>query len=400
MDTRRTVRRQDMTIVIVGTAYPLRGGIAHYVALLWKHLSKRHDVRIVTFSRQYPKLLFPGSTQEESGEPGIPVESSQWIDSINPFSWILTGLRIRRMAPDIILFKYWMPFFAPSYGVIAAVARCGRRRRTKTMFICDNIIPHERRPGDRMLTRFAFRFIDGFIVQSQAVARDLALWHPAPVQEYLPHPVYEIFGEELEREEARKSLEQAYPSIRIAPGAKVLLFFGYIRDYKGLDVLLDAMPAILARHNVTLLVAGECYTDSGKYVRQAEQLGITDNVVFHFGYTPNEHVSVFFSAADVLVLPYKTATQSGIIQIAYNFHRPVIATDVGGLGEVIVPGYTGDLTPPLDPQAIAASVCDFYDNARFDSYRENVIKEKQKYSWDNMVEGIERLYSTCMNKEN
>lgn len=379
-----------MNIVLVGTAYPLRGGIAHYVGLLWKYLSRAHDVRIVTFSRQYPKLLFPGKSQEESGDAGIPVESLPWIDSINPVNWIRTGFRVRALRADLIVFKFWMPFFAPSYGVIAAIARW--RRATRTMFICDNVIPHERRPGDRLLTRFAFRFIDSYVVQSRAVERDLRLWKKDPLLAYLPHPVYEIFGQEMPRSEARRGLRGVDAAMDLGDDERVLLFFGYVRDYKGLDVILDAMPAIRARMQVKLLVVGEFYNNERQYREQVRRLGIGDAVIFHSAYVPNEDVGVFFSAADVLTLPYKSATQSGIIQIAYNFHRPVIATDVGGLGEVIVDGRTGSIVPPGQPAAIAEAVIAFFENERFEEYRAGVIEEKKKYSWEFMAEGIEKLY--------
>lgn len=386
-----------MNIVLIGTAYPLRGGIAHYVGLLWKYLSRSHDVRIVTFSRQYPKLLFPGKSQDESGDAGVPVESVQWIDSINPFNWIRAGFRVRALNPDLIIFKFWMPFFAPSYGTIAAIARWGRT--TKSMFICDNIIPHERRPGDKLLTRFAFRFIDSYVVQSRAVERDLKLWHRDPLLSYLPHPVYEIFGEEQSREEARKQLHRVDASMELAPDDRVLLFFGYVRDYKGLDVILDAMPSILERMKVKLLVVGEFYNNEEQYREQVARLGIGNYVLFHSDYVPNEEVGVFFSAADVMTLPYKSATQSGIIQIAYNFHRPVIATDVGGLGEVVITGLTGTMVPPEQPHALADAVVEYFEKELFEEYRANVIEERKKYSWEHMAEGIEQLYERSLTNE-
>lgn len=385
-----------MNIVLIGTAYPLRGGIAHYVGLLWKYLSRRHDVSIVTFSRQYPKILFPGKSQDESGDAGIPVDSVQWIDSINPFNWIRTGLRVRALKPDLIVFKFWMPFFAPSYGTIAAIARWGRA--TRTMFICDNVIPHERRPGDKLLTQFAFRFIDSYVVQSRAVERDLRLWKKDPLLSYLPHPVYEIFGEETTRSEARARLREVDRAMDLAEDERVLLFFGYVRDYKGLDVILDAMPAILEKMPVRLLVVGEFYNNEQQYRDQVARLGIGDAVIFHSDYVPNEEVGAYFSAADLLTLPYKSATQSGIIQIAYNFHRPVIATDVGGLGEVIVDGRTGAIVPPEQPAALAEAVLAFFEGDRFEQYRAAVIEEKKKYSWEHMAEGIEKLYQESVDR--
>ncbi len=382
-----------MKIVLIGTAYPLRGGIAHYMGLLWKYLSKKHEVTVVTFRRQYPKILFPGKTQEETGEAGIPLASHQWIDSINPFNWIRVGLAVRKLEPDLIVYKFWLPFFAPCYGVIAAIARF--RRKTQTMFICDNVIPHEKRPGDRVFTKFAFRFIDSYVVQSRQVERDLKSLKPNARYELLPHPVYEIFGEELEKTEARRMLK-VDAGIDLADDERVLLFFGYVRDYKGLDIVLDAMPSILKVMNVRLLIVGEFYNNEQQYREQVARLGVGGNVHFHSDYVPNENVAMFFSASDVLVLPYKSATQSGIIQIAYNFHRPVIATDVGGLGEVVIDGRTGFIVPPLKPDEVAGAVLRFFAENRFKEFRSNVIEEKKKYSWEYFVEGIERLYQKSL----
>ncbi|MAT38855.1 MAG: glycosyl transferase family 1 [Ectothiorhodospiraceae bacterium] len=378
-----------MKIVLIGTAYPLRGGIAHYVGLLYKYLSRDHDVSVVTFSLQYPKLLFPGKSQEESGDAGVKLQSYQWINTVNPLSWIAAGLKIRKLNADLIIYKFWMPFFAPSYGVTSMIARLGRK--TKSVFIDDNVIPHEKRPGDKLLTKFAFSYVDGHIVQSKAVERDLKLWHRDPVYTELPHPVYEIFGEEQSRESARVTLRDK-KGIDISDEDHVLLFFGYVRDYKGLDVLLDAMPHILAKRQVKLLVVGEFYGNEETYRDQVARLGIAEHVHFHAEYVPNEEVGLYFSAADVMTLPYKSATQSGIIQIAYNFHRPVIATDVGGLGEVVIHERTGYIVPPQDPENLASAVERFYAESNFELYRANVIEERKKYSWEYFCEGIEKLY--------
>ncbi|NOY05797.1 MAG: glycosyltransferase [Chlorobi bacterium] len=378
-----------MNIVIIGTAYPLRGGIAHYVGLLYKYLSRRHDVTVVTFKRQYPKLLFPGKSQEETGDPGIPLESHLWIDSINPWTWLTTGLRVRRMKPDLVIYKFWLPFFAPAYGVIAAIAKW--RRATRTLFICDNIIPHERRPGDRLFTRFAMRFVDLYLVQSRSVESDLLSLKPGAKYVLQPHPVYEIFGEELEREIARERLNETHPELDLSPGENIVLFFGYVRDYKGLDVLLDALPFLLEQREVRVLVVGEFYSDEKKYREQVERLGIGSHVYFHSSYVPNDEVSLFFSAADVVALPYHSATQSGIVQIAYNFNRPVVATDVGGLAEVVIHGRTGYIVAPHDPKAFAQALTRFFTEDRFVEFRKNVLEEKKKYTWDSMVEAIESL---------
>jgi glycosyltransferase involved in cell wall biosynthesis len=370
-----------MNIVIVGTAYPLRGGIAHYNALLYKHLSKRHNVAIVTFSRQYPSILFPGKTQDEQGgiENALPTE--QLIDSINPFTWYTTAKAIARKKPDLLIFKYWLPFFGPCFGTISRLVR--RWTGTKVLFICDNVVPHEKRFGDRAFTQYAFRPVDAFIVMSAAVEKDLNSFWPGSRCALVPHPVYEIFGSSVPKDKARAELDIA--------DEHVILFFGYVRRYKGLHILLDAMPAILKSVNLKLMVVGEFYEDEQKYRNQITANGIEKNVVVHSDYVPNEEVSKYFSAADVVVLPYVSATQSGIVQIAYQFDKPVIATDVGGLSEVVLNGRTGFIVKPEAPGAVAEAVVRFYKEGREAEFVRNVQEEKKKYSWDNIVQAIERL---------
>ncbi|MBI3586611.1 MAG: glycosyltransferase [Ignavibacteriales bacterium] len=370
-----------MNIVIIGTAYPLRGGIAHYVALLHKHLSKRHHVEIVTFSRQYPKFLFPGKTQDEQGGAENAVPSEQLIDSINPFTWHSAAKAIARKKPELLIFKYWMPFFAPCFGVISMLVR--RWTGAKVLFICDNVIPHEKRPGDTVFTRFAFRYVDYFIVQSKAVEDDLKKFHPSARYRLVPHPVYEIFGEGLVKSDARAKLGLT--------DERVMLFFGYVRRYKGLHILLDAMPKILEKLKVKLLVVGEFYGDEEKYRAQIAEYKLQNNVLVHSDYVPNDKVGLYFSACDVVVLPYISATQSGIVQIAYQFNKPVIATDVGGLSEVVLDGTTGFIVPPEQPQAFANAVVKFYKEQREAEFVSNVKTEKKKYTWDALVAGIEEL---------
>ncbi len=370
-----------MKIVIVGTAYPLRGGIAHYIALLHKHLSKKHEVEIVTFSRQYPRMLFPGKSQEEQGGESSAVASELLIDSINPLTWFSAAKAIARKKPDLVIFKYWMPFFAPCYGVIARQVK--KRTDAKILFICDNVIPHEKRPGDSMLTRFAFRAVDFFIVQSKAVERALLAFHPSAQYRFVPHPVYEIFGRSLRKSGARKKLR--------IKDERVILFFGFVRKYKGLHALLDAMPRILEKIKLRLLVVGEFYGDEGVYRKKVSDLGLEQNVSVYSEYVPNEDVAVYFSACDVVVLPYVSATQSGIVQIAYQFDKPVIATDVGGLAEVVLDKKTGFIVPPENPNALADAVVRFYKEKREQQFRANVLREKKKYNWNSLVKGIEQL---------
>jgi D-inositol-3-phosphate glycosyltransferase len=379
-----------MRVLIVGTAYPLRGGIAHYVSLLYKTLERRgHWVHILSFKRQYPKILFPGKSQEESGETSIPLSSDPVIDSVNPLSWMKAGSVAATYEPDLLIFKFWLPFFAPAYGVIARIAKRLTRKRGKectVIFIADNVIPHEKRAGDRMFTRYAFKAVDYFIVQSDAVERDLKLLDPQSKFIRLEHPVYEIFGARQDRDNARQSLE-------IPKEVPVILFFGYVRKYKGLDILLRAMPTILKTlPELRLIVAGEYYGDKAEYDALIEELKIPDkNLVLKTEYIPNEDVSLYFSAANVTVLPYRTATQSGIVQIAYNFDTPVIATDVGGLAEIVKDGVSGLIVAQPTPEAVAQKVTEFFTDGLESALSEGVREEKKKYSWDTFVKGIENL---------
>lgn len=370
-----------MNITLIGTAYPLRGGIAHYNALLAQALGTRHQVQTITFSRQYPSLLFPGKSQEEAagGEGATP--APRLIDSMNPFNWVRVGNLIRNQAPDLLLFKYWLPFFGPCFGTIARRAR--RNGRTKVVCICDNVLPHERRPGDAVCTRYAFRSVDGFIVQSDAVEKDLnEFWKDAQYRK-APHPLYTIFGEPIDRDAARRSLGITAP--------RVLLFFGYVRRYKGLDVLLDALARLPGEMGIHLVIAGEFYDPERGYRDQIRALQIQDRVTLHSDYLPSSDVPRYFSAADAVVLPYRSATQSGIAQIAYQFGTPIIATDVGGLHEVVLDDQTGLIVPPENPAALAEAILRFYRSGKEPAYRNNVQREKQKYTWDNLARAIEEL---------
>lgn len=378
-----------MKIVIISTAYPLRGGIAHYVSLLSKHLSERHEVSIITFKRQYPKLLFPGKSQVENpirgkktGETGAMVPSLQIIDTLNPITWCKAGRLAAQMNPDLIIFKYWMPFFAPAFGVAARVAK--KKSGCRVLFICDNVIPHEHTPIDKALTSWLFKAGDFFVVQSKSVEKDLLSVIENPKYKFVPHPVYEIFGDSIEKSEARNR-------IGIGGNENVALFFGYIRKYKGLHILLDAAKKVLERIRLKLLVVGEFYDDEKNYRQQIETLNLGNDVVVVGDYVPNEEVATYFSAADVVVLPYLDATQSGIAQIAYNFKKPVITTDVGGLAEVVIDGKTGLVVRPNSPDELAEAIVRFFSEHLAHRFEGEIAERAKLFSWDNMVDAIEEL---------
>jgi glycosyltransferase involved in cell wall biosynthesis len=370
-----------LKIVIVGPAYPLRGAMAQLNIILGWYLSKNHNVQIVSFIRQYPSFLFPGKSQIDPGKPLFNVPTVSLIDSINPISWYRAARYITNQKPDVIIFRYWMPFFAPCFGSIARLVK--RKTNAQVIFICDNIIPHEKRPGDVALTKYAFHSADAFVVLSKTVEEDLHRFLPKARYVLSPLPLFNVFGELQPKREARMKLGIS--------DDHVMLFFGYVRAYKGLDVLLDAMPLILKKMSGMLLIAGEFYEDEEKYRKKIRQLGLEKHIQLHSDYIPNEEISTYFSAADVVVLPYVSATQSAIVPVAYHFNKPVIVTNVGGLSEVVTNGRTGFIVPPQNPKAFADAVVKFYQEKCESGFTLNIQKEKKQYGWDTFVERLESL---------
>ncbi|MGD0589501.1 MAG: glycosyltransferase [Bacteroidota bacterium] len=371
-----------MKIVIVGPAYPLRGAMAQMNAILGHRLSQKHDVQIVSFTRQYPSLFFPGKSQIDPGKPLFNVPTVSLIDSINPISWYRAARYITNQKPDVIIFRYWMPFFAPCFGSIARLVK--RKFNAQVIFICDNIIPHEKRPGDGALTKYAFHSADAFVVLSKEVEKDLVRILPNVRYIVSPHPLYDVFGTLQPKEEARKRLG--------LKDERVMLFFGYVRSYKGLSVLIDAMLKIQEMVPVTLLIVGEFYEDEKKYRAMIHGHGLESCIRIYSQYIPNDEVATFFSAADVVVLPYISATQSGIIQIAYHFNKPVITTHVGGLSEVVIHGHTGFVIPPNNPDALTKAVMEFYNEHCEEEFAKNISEEKRQYGWDKFIERLETLF--------
>ncbi|HKI77474.1 MAG TPA: glycosyltransferase [Ignavibacteriaceae bacterium] len=373
-----------MKITILSTAYPLRGGISHFVGLLYKELSKEYTVNVITFKRQYPSILFPGKSQIESGEPGEKILSEIIVDSINPFNWFKVGKKIRDDEPDLLIYKFWMPFFAPCFGTISKIAK--KNKKTKVLTICDNVIPHEKRPGDISITKYFFKYVDYFVLLSKKVQEDLLKLVPGAKNKILPHPVYSNFGESINKNEARKFL-------KLPQNEKLILFFGFIRDYKGLDILLEALNLIKDK-SIKLIVAGEFYSNEEKYKRIIYDNKLDDRLYLFTDFIPTSEVKYYFSASDAVILPYRDATQSGIVQIAMNFSKPVIATNVGGLAEVIKEDKTGYIVERENPEALAKAIEKFYSENKEAEFVNNTKEEINKYSWDNFTHGILKLINS------
>jgi glycosyltransferase involved in cell wall biosynthesis len=348
-------------------------------------LAHGHDVQPITFTRQYPKVLFPGKTQYADAEapPEALPAAERIIDTLNPVSWWQAARRVDELAPDAVVFQYWMPFFAPAYGIIA---RRAQRQGCRVIAIVHNALPHERHLGDVALSRFFLTRCDGFVVMSDAVADALApLRRPDAAVQRIDHPVYARFGEGVSPAAARAQLD-------LPPDAPVLLFFGFVREYKGLHVLLDALPAVVeALPDVRVVIAGEFYDDPAPYRAQIERAGLGRHVVLHDRYIPSGEVPFYFGAADVVVQPYVSATQSGVAQIAFHFERPIIVTDVGGLAEVVPHEEAGFVVPPEDPTALAEHIVRFFREEWSDRLVAGVRQQKQRYHPDRLIDALEDL---------
>lgn len=369
-----------MKIYLLGTAYPFRGGLASYNERLMQEFSRMgHETKIYTFTLQYPSFLFPGKTQISSDAPPAEIEIEQVLNSVNPLNWLSVGNRLRKEKPDLILCKFWLPFMGPAFGTVARRAK--KNGVSRFISIIDNIIPHEKRPGDWQFAQYYANACDGFITMSHAVTEELKQFSDTKHVRYIPHPIYDNFGEILPQKDARKYFG-------IKENEKLILFFGFIRKYKGLDILLEAMAdARIRQMGIKLMVAGEYYGDKPEYDALIEKLGISDHVLVKPDFISNEEVKYYFSAADVIVQPYKTATQSGISQMAYHFEKPMIVTNVGGLPEIVPDGKCGYVTE-VSPKAIADAIIRYYSEEKSAEFTQNVIKEKEKYSWRSMAEGI------------
>ncbi|WP_310392315.1 glycosyltransferase [Hymenobacter sp.] len=373
-----------MRVVIIGPAYPLRGGLATYNERLARAFAEAGDeVRIVTFSLQYPDFLFPGQTQFSTEAPPADVAIEVSLNSVNPLSWLRVGQRLRAERPDVVVFRFWLPFMGPALGTVARLVR--GNGHTRVVAITDNVIPHEKRPGDGPLTRYFLSACDGFVAMSRSVLGDLRrLGFGRKPALYRPHPLYDNFGSIKPKSVARAALG-------LPDTTGYLLFFGFIRAYKGLDIMLEALAdKRLAELPIKLIIAGEFYEDAAPYEELIRRHQLEDRIVRATDFIPNEKVVDYFCAADLIVQPYKNATQSGVSQIAYHFERPMLVTDVGGLAELIPDGVVGYVVPPT-AQAIADAVVDFYANQREAAFTAGVRAEKTKFSWPAMVAALKEV---------
>ncbi|MEP6675720.1 MAG: glycosyltransferase [Ferruginibacter sp.] len=370
-----------MKIVIIGPAHPLRGGLASYDERLAKEFQQQgHSVTIYTFSLQYPGFLFPGITQFSSEPKPEDIDIRVCINSVNPFNWLKTGNHLKKERPDLIVVRYWLPVMGPCLGTI--LRRVKKNNHTKVVCIADNIIPHEKRFGDKPFTKYFVKPVDAFITMSEKVLADLPLFNIKKPAKFVAHPLYDNFGDIISKEEARKHL-------KIEKEESVLLFFGFIRKYKGLDILLDSMHLINTKYkiqNLKLLIAGEFYEDRKPFEEQIERLDIKDSLILHTDFIPDSEVKYYLCAADVVIQPYRNATQSGVTPLAYHFEKPMIVTNVGGLPSLVPDNKVGLVAEP-NADSIAEKIIEYFEKGE-NYFLPYLREEKKKYSWTVMTEAI------------
>jgi D-inositol-3-phosphate glycosyltransferase len=376
-----------MKILIIGPANPYRGGIAALNERLAIQLIKEgHEVEIISFTLQYPKILFPGKSQYTNAIPPEGVPILRMINSINPLNWLFTGIKLSKKRADLVLVRFWLPMMAPSTGTICKIIR--RNRISKVIAIVDNLLPHEIRQGDKIFTQYFINQTDGLLAMSECVFNDLDLFRKNQPKKLSPHPIYDHYGENIPKEEAIKKLN-------LDISTSYILFFGFIRDYKGLDILLEAFADELVKNlNIKLIVAGEFYSNEKEYRLLIEKLDIRDKVILRTDYIPDNMVNQYFCAASLITQPYISATQSGVTQIGYHFNKPMLVTNVGGLSEIIEDGKCGYVVNP-DPKSIANALFDFFQNNREPVMVKEVTIAKQKFSWENFTKSIFEINNLC-----
>ena len=375
-----------MNIVLLGTAYPFRGGLATFNERLARQLqAEGHQVEIITFTLQYPSFLFPGKTQYSTEKPPTDLRISQLVNSCNPLNWIKVGRRIQAMQPDLLISCYWMAFFAPCFGIIQRLAQ--RNGKTRCIALVHNMIPHEPSMLDKLFAPFFVRNTNGFVALSESVVNDIASIDKKdkPKTSY-PHPIYDHYGEQMTHEKACQALN-------LNPENQYMLFFGLVRAYKGLDLLLDAFGKVKDQlPKLQLIIAGEFYEDEDKYRTQIANNGLTDRVVIKNEFIADADLRKYFGAADLIVQPYKSATQSGVTQVAFHFEKPMLVTNVGGLGEIVHDHQMGYAVEP-NAEAIAEAITDYYTQNRQADYTQYLIQQKGRYAWTGMAQTFYTIYN-------
>ena len=378
-----------MRIIILGTAHPYRGGLASYNERLARQLiMDGHETEIFTFSLQYPSFLFPGKSQFTDAPAPQGLKIRRMLNSMNPFSWIKTGRLIRKTAPDILIIKYWHPAMAPAFGTVARIASGGKKSCTRVICIFDNVIPHEKSLIDRLLTRYFTGSINAAVVMSKSVGDDLKAFRINIPVKFNPHPLYDNYGDRLPEQDALERMN-------LDPEFSYMLFFGFIRAYKGLDLLLEAFAdKRIEAMKVRLIVAGEFYENDKPYREIIDKNNLAGRIIMLDRFIAESEVAPLFSCSELVVQPYRSATQSGVTQIAYHFEKPMLVTDVGGLSEIVPDKKCGYVVKP-DPAAIADAIIDYFSNHRIEEFTENVKEEKKKYTWDKLTSSLAELYEAC-----
>jgi len=373
-----------MKIDVIGPTYPNKGGIAHYNTLMCEHLAKKHKVKCYSFKRLYPKLLYPGRDQlDKDSNSKIKTDSDRFIDSMNPFTWLKVFNKVRKDKPDLLIMPWWTSLLSPMFFTWAFLTKT--LTKTKVLFLCHNVLPHERKFFDKPLTKITYLFSDFFVTHSKKDRDDLFGMIKGANVKVGAHPTYDVFNQkQWDKDGVKKEL-----------GLKgdVILFFGYVRPYKGLQYLIEAMPKILKKKDLTLIIVGEFWSPTKEEVtKRLKELNIEKNVKIFDEYVPNEEVGKYYSASDIVVLPYTSATNSGIVQTAFGFNIPVIVSNEGGLPEVVIDEKTGYIVPTENSNEIAKTVLRYYKDRNHIDFAKNIEKDKKRFEWDRIVELIESFF--------
>lgn len=370
-------------VFIIGPCYPYKGGIAHYTSLMAKALEKKYDIEIISYKVQYPKFLYPGNEQKDFENDSFKFKNTKYlINTINPFNWIQVANYIKKQRPDTVIVQWWHPYFSPCYWVLLNLIK----HKTNIIFLCHNVLPHERLPMDRFIVKRVLKVAHAYIVQSNLDEQNLYSLLPHANVVRTVHPTYNAFKlNDLSKDQSRKLLN--------LNDEKILLFFGFVREYKGLKHLIKAMPLIKQQlSDIKLLIVGDFYQDKNAYINLINECCVQDCISIYDGYIPDKEVEKFFVSCDLVVLPYESATQSGIVQIAYGFDKPVIATDVGGLPEVVYDEKTGYIVPPKNEVALAEAIIKYFLEDKGSQFEENILEEAHKFSWERLVEIVEDFH--------